>query len=88
VKKIMHIMVDDPISTDDYEIISSKLESLNEKYDIIITSYNTSISIYDPQELENINQKLDIIMSELGGISKLKNDIKQEIKYVFGGREK
>lgn len=84
-KKLMHIMVDsyDKLSELDYEKIYKAIESqkLESEYDIVITTSDMTLTIYDNELLQDINIKLDYIIDKLDDNS----NVIKNIKHVIGG---
>lgn len=74
---------DNQLSEQEYERIYKSLENsgLNNDYDVVITSADMKLSIYDPTLLDNINLKLDFIIDKLNDNS----TVVKNIKHVLGG---
>ena len=83
-KKLMHITIDDMISVEDTEKIYKSLSKLEDTYDIVITNTKVHISTYNQELIENINDKLDIVIANIDKVGNIRNDITNDIKYVFG----
>lgn len=84
----MHVMIDGEPTNEEIEKIYKSLSYLNSEYDIVVTSYNMKLDIYDTQKLMEIDRKLDIILEQIESISQLRNEIRKDIKYVFGIQSK
>lgn len=83
-KKFMHIMVDDIMTNAESNELSESLSRLSDDYDIVISSNNLQITTFNQDAMQLMNDKLDIILENMNSLGSIRNDIRSDIKYVFG----
>lgn len=70
-KPLIHVSVSKEIDREELERISAALSSLEQDYDLVITSDLVSLYLQDPETLRRIEERLESIQMELESIKNM-----------------
>lgn len=70
-KPLIHVSVSKEIDGEEIERISTALSSLEQDYDLVVTSDLVSLYLQDPETLRRIEERLEFIQVELENIKNM-----------------